>query len=46
MVCLTDEHSRDPQIYSKLNEDDDRPIESISDLDINKINELMFGDLE
>ncbi|XP_057538293.1 phosphatidylinositol N-acetylglucosaminyltransferase subunit P isoform X2 [Amaranthus tricolor] len=41
-----DEHSRDPQIYSKLNEDDDRPIESISDLDINKINELMFGDLE
>ena len=46
MVCLRDEHSRDPQIYSKLNEDDDRPIEFISDLDINKINELMFGDLE
>ncbi|XP_021741416.1 phosphatidylinositol N-acetylglucosaminyltransferase subunit P-like [Chenopodium quinoa] len=41
---IYDEHSRDPQNFTTV--EDDQPIESISDIDINQINELMFRDLK
>lgn len=43
---IFDEHSRDPQIFTPLTEKDDQPIEPISDIGIDQINELMFRDLK
>lgn len=38
----TDEFSKEPSI-SVLSEEEDRPIEPISDIAINRINDLMFN---
>lgn len=43
---IFDEHSREPQIFTTSTTEDDQPIEPISDIGINQINELMFRDLK
>ncbi|KAK9705900.1 hypothetical protein RND81_07G090900 [Saponaria officinalis] len=41
---IFDEHSRDPQTFTSVTGEDDRPIEPISDIGVHQINELMFKD--
>lgn len=44
---LTDEYSREPSSYvPSLEEDDELPIEPISDIGINQINALLFNDVK
>ncbi|KMT03201.1 hypothetical protein BVRB_8g197500 [Beta vulgaris subsp. vulgaris] len=43
---IFDEHSREPQTSRALTGEDDQPIEPISDIGINRINELMFKDFK
>lgn len=41
---MFDEYSREPSIYVPLVEGDEQPIEPMSDIGINQINDLMFHD--
>ncbi|KNA07718.1 hypothetical protein SOVF_169300 [Spinacia oleracea] len=43
---IFDEHSREPQEFTTSAIEDNLPIEPISDIGINQINELMFRDLK
>ncbi|KAJ8436523.1 hypothetical protein Cgig2_026638 [Carnegiea gigantea] len=43
---IFDEHSREPQMVASQTRKDDQPIEPISDIGIDRINELMFRDLK
>ncbi|GFY96945.1 phosphatidylinositol N-acetylglucosaminyltransferase, GPI19/PIG-P subunit [Actinidia rufa] len=43
-VVATDEHSRDPSRFEPTEEGDEQPIEPLSDIGINQINDLMFND--
>lgn len=41
---MADEYSREPgEIDSQMEEGDERPIDPISDIDITRINDLMFN---
>lgn len=44
LLCSVDEYSREPSSFEPSEEDDELPIEPISDIGINQINDLMFND--
>lgn len=44
LLYSADEYSREPSSFEPSAEGDEQPIEPISDIGINQINDLMFND--